>query len=140
MSDLGDGVNEFRTDLAIDAAEFLADLCDLIGPPVKVDQGAGHTITDGAIVQNVPCGHEQIGGGGVQVNDNGTVVTKTHRLTLPYTSQTILVDRHYKIKVRARGLNPEVIFEQPVQDLSDTAPLLDVLCVLTEGYRKPGTL
>ena len=139
MSELGDAIHEIRTELAASAPEFMPDLCDL-GIAVKTDQGAGHTLTDSWIATDIPCDHEQISGGGVQVNDNGTTVTKTDRVTLPYTTETVLIDRHYKIRVHANGFNPEVIFEQPVPKLSATEALLEVLCVVTEGYRKPGTL
>jgi hypothetical protein len=139
MSEVGDAVNEVRTELATAASEFMSDLCDL-GVSVKTDQGAGHTIADSWIASDIPCSHEQIGGGGVQVNDNGTTVTKTDRIVMPYTSTTKLIDRQYKIRVHANGFNPQVIFEQPVQQLSATAPLLEVLAVVTEGYRRPGTL
>jgi hypothetical protein len=137
--EVGDAVEEARAEIAVSASEFMSDLCSLIAP-VKSEQGAGHTITDQVLASDIPCTHEQISGGGVQINDNGSVVTKTHRLKLPYTVETKLIDRHYKIKVEARGFNAEAIFEQPVQKFSATAPLLEVLCVLTEGYRKPGTL
>lgn len=137
MSDIGDAINEVRTDLATDAADFMADVCSLI-PPALVAQGSGHTLGEGAHVTNIPCNHEQIGGGGVTFHDGESVVTKTDRLELPYTSQTIAITRQHKIKVAARGVNTQLIFEQPVIRVDSLSPLLQVFAVLTEGYRQPG--
>lgn len=137
MSDVGDAIDEVRTDLAADAADFMADVCALI-PPLLVTQGAGHTLGEGTPVTGIPCNHEQIGGGGVTFHDGESVVTKTDRLELPYTSQTIAITRQHKIKVTARGVNTQLIFEQPVIKPDSLSPFLQVFAVLTEGYRQPG--
>lgn len=137
MSDVGDPINEARTEVAAAAGEFLADLCDLIPDPTLAIQGAGHTTTESSPVTNIPCKHEQLGGGGVQVNDGESVVTKTHRLTLPFTSSTVLINRRYRIKVQARGLNAETFFEHPVREFDSNSPLLKVLATMTEGFNSP---
>lgn len=138
MSDVGDAIDEVRVDLATDAADFMADVCSLIPPPALVAQGAGHTFGTEVPVTGIPCNHEQIGGGGITFHDGESVVTKTHKLELPFTSSTVAITRQYKIKVTARGLNPQLIFEQPVIDVDSLSPLLQVFAVLTEGYRQPG--
>lgn len=137
MSDLGDASNEYRTELAAEASEFMPDICSLI-PPAMTAQGSGHTLGEGTPITGIPCTHEQAGGGGVSFHDGESVVTKSHRLGLPFTSDTVNIRKEYKIKVAARGLNPEMIFEQPVIDTDSMSPLLQVLAVLTEGYRQPG--
>lgn len=139
MSDVGDAIDEVRTDLATDAADFMADVCTLI-PPLLVAQGSGHTLGEGTHVTSIPCNHEQIGGGGVTFHDGESVVTKTHKLELPFTSATVLITRQYKIKVTARGFNSQLIFEQPVIQVDSLSPLLQVFAVLTEGYRQPGII
>jgi hypothetical protein len=137
MSDVGDAYDEVRAELAAEASGFLPDLCDLIDSSLTT-QGSGHTLTDSALALNIPCSHKQLGGGGVQVRDGDTFVTKSHELELPYTSATILIDRHYQIRVHARGTNAEMIFEQPVRQFDSGSPLLEVLATATEGYRQPG--
>lgn len=140
MSELGDAINEVRTELASAASEFMFDLCDLIPDPSLVAQGAGHTLTDSAAVTSIPCTHKQLGGGGVRIDDGESVVTKTHKVTLPYTSDTVLIDRHYQIRIHARGFNPQVIFEQPVRQVDSASPFVSVLVTMTEGFRSPGTI
>lgn len=141
MSKAGDAINRARTKVAAKGDKPFFDLCDLLPAPTLTAQGAGHTMTAPAAIANIPCSHRQLGGGGVQVIDEtGTAVTKSHRITLPYTSTTVLIDRHYKIRVHARGLNAETIFEQPVREFSSTSPLLSVLATVTEGQRSPGIL
>lgn len=137
MPEVGDAIEEVRAELAASASEFMADVCTLI-PAALTAQGDGHTMAEGTPVTNVPCTHKQLGGGGVQVNDNGTVAVKSHELKLPYTISTILIDRHYNIKVTARGFNPELIFEQPVIDRDSLGPMVRVLATLSEGFREPG--
>lgn len=134
---LATSIENYRTKLATKANKFMPDLCTLI-PAVLSTQGDGHTLAEGTPVPNVPCTHKQLGGGGVQVNDNGTVVTKTHSVELPYTSATVLIDRDYKIKVAARGFNAETIFELPVRPVDSLSPFLEVLATLSEGFREPG--
>lgn len=116
----------------------MSDTCTLIPEPSLTAQGAGHTLAPATEIPDVPCNHEQLGGGGVQFNEGGSTVTKTHKVTLPYTDETVLINRHYKIKIAARGFNPEMIFEQPVRTTDGLSPFLSVFCVLTEGYRAPG--
>lgn len=139
MSELGEAYDEVRTELATEYP--FADVCDLIPSPTLTAQGAGHTMTAAAPIQNVPCTHEQLGGGGVQVIDEaGTAVTKSHRVKLPYTSTTVLIDKHYKIRIHARGLNAQTIFEHPVREFDSGSPLLNVLVTMTEGQRSPGII
>lgn len=137
MSEIGDAIDEVRSELAADAADLSADVCTLI-PPALVTQGSGHTLGEGEHITGIPCTHEQVGGGGVTFHDGGSVVTKTHRLEMPFTSETVAINRQYKIMVEARGLNPQLIFEQPVIKTDSLSPLLQVFAVLTEGYRQPG--
>lgn len=140
MSQVGDALDEVREELAGAAEEFMPDLCNLLPTPTKVDQGAGHTLQAATPITDVPCSHEQLSGGGVQFTENGTTVTKTHRLKLPFTSDTVSITRHYKIQVHARGLNREMFFEQPIIKEGSMSPILNVYAVLTDGHRKPGTL
>lgn len=139
MSEVGDAIEEVRTELAGSASEFMPDLCDLI-PPSLQEQGAGHTIGEGTVIFNIPCLHEHIGGG-VSFHDGESVVTKTERLQLPFSSSTVAIKREYQIKVHARGLNPQMILEHPVIRTDSMSPLLQVLAEFTppdEGYRQPG--
>lgn len=116
----------------------LSDLCDLI-PADFADQGSGHTLTEGTAILNVPCMQEQIGGGGVQIFESGgTVAVKTHRIFMRRSAATTLIDRHYKLRMHANGLTPELIFEKPVLSRDSFAGFAVVLMTLSEGYRSPG--
>lgn len=137
MSKVGDAIDKAREKVANKAERFMADVCTLI-PAALVEQGAGHTLGEGTHVTGIPCTHEQVGGGGVTFHDGSSVVTKTHKLELPFTSDTVAINRQYRIMVEARGLNPQLVFEQPVIRTDSLSPLLQVFAVLTEGYRQPG--
>lgn len=138
MSRVGDAIDKAREKVADKAEKFMPDLCTLI-PSAMVAQGAGHTLGEGTHITGIPCKHEQVSGGGVTFHDGESVVTKTHKLQMPFTSDTVLIDRRYKIKVAERGFNRELIFEQPVIKTDSMSPILHVFAVLTEGYRQPGT-
>lgn len=137
MNDIATMHEDIRAGHAAFASSGFPDLCTLI-PAALQTQGDGHTLIEGTAVPSIPCTHEQLGGGGVTVNDNGTVAVKTHKVDLPYTSDTKQIDRHYKIKVAARGFNPELIFEQPVKSQDSLSPFLTVFVTLAEGYARPG--
>jgi hypothetical protein len=137
MSKVGNAVDKIRTKIATKATKFMPDVCSLI-PPAMTAQGSGHTLGDGTPITGIPCSHEQAGGGGVTFHDGESEVTKSHRIEMPFTNDTIAISKEYKIKVAARGLNPEFTFEQPVIRNDSMSPLLQVFAVLTEGYRSPG--
>lgn len=133
---LASGIDKVRTKLAAKASKFMPDLCDILNP-VSIDQGAGHTIKDNEIALNIPCTIGQVGGSGVQFHDGESVINKTVSIELPYTSTTAAIKRNYKLRVHARGVNPQMTLEQPVIKADSMSPLLEVVAVLTEGYRIP---
>jgi hypothetical protein len=137
MAEVGDAIEEVRAEIATAASEFMPDVCRLISTALAT-QGDGHTISETVSATDIPCSHEQLSGGGVQIDDNGSVAIKTHRIQMPYTSETILINRHYKIRVTARGFNPQMIFEHPVRQIDAMSPLVTVYATLSEGYRRPG--
>lgn len=114
----------------------MPDLCDLLGP-TKIDQGAGHTTVEAVIASDIPCSIVQTSGG-VSFHDGESVANKGSRLQLPYNATTAGITRQYKVRVHARGVNPQMIFEQPVIEADSMSPLLQISAVLTEGFRSPG--
>lgn len=118
-------------------ARYGNDLCDLIAPEVT-DQYSGHTISDNTIATNVPCWVERVRGGGADIVAGGVVVTTSHRITMPATDATRLIDEHYKIKVLARDDNPEMIFEQPVRSRGSSEVMVSVQAIIHDGYSPPG--
>lgn len=136
MSELGDAFEEIKDELGGAAEEFMPDLCDLIAP-VKADQGAGHTISDSTLATNIPC-HVKQSDGRVQIVANGVVETATHEIKMPVTTATLLIDRHYKIKVLERGTQAQMFFEHPVSTRGSTTVFISKHAVLKEGYQQPG--
>jgi hypothetical protein len=136
MSKVGNAITKARTKLAAKAGKFMPDLCDLLDP-VRVNQGSGHTLTEGVVASNVPCRIDQVSGG-VSFHDGESVANKAGKLELPYTAATAGITRQYKIRVHARDVNPQMVFEQPIISTDSMSPLLQVSAILTEGYRVPG--
>lgn len=136
MDDVATAIEEVRAELNTASPEFFPATCSLIGP-VRSTAGAGHTIGDSVLATNIPIKVKHVSGG-IQVNEGGVNVIKSHRLTLPVRSETLLIDQHYKIKIAAYGTNPEMIFEQPVSQLDSLSPFLVFAATLTQGMRYPG--
>lgn len=136
MNDVALAIEEVRAELSSASSEFFPATCSLIGP-VKTTAGAGHTIADSVLASNIPIKVKHVSGG-IQVNEGGVNAIKSHRLTLPVRSETLLINQHYKIKVAAYGTNPEMIFEQPVSQVDSMSPFLVLAATLTQGMRYPG--
>jgi hypothetical protein len=134
MSDVGSAITEVRAELAASAAEFFPRTCSLI-PQKTVDDGfSGHRLADDTPINNVPCKVEARSGG-YQVNESGSVVTKTHQITLLVTSDTVGIKKSHKIAVAAEGLTPAMTFDQLVVTLGDLDPFLTIYASFAEGYR-----
>lgn len=136
MNELATAIEEVRAELAGASSEFFPATCSLIGPTRTVS-GSGHTLNDTVLATNIPIKVKHVSGG-IQVNEGGVNVIKSHRLTLPVTAATVAINQHYKIKVDAYGTNPEMIFEQPVSQLDSMSPFLNLAATITQGMRYPG--
>ena len=137
---LATGIDKVRVKLAAKANKFMPRTCSLIPPATVASDGfSGHKPVDGTPITNIPCKVEFVSGG-FQVSDGGAVVVKTHRITLPVTSDTIGITRHYKISVASSGLTPAMVFEHPVRQLSDLDPFLVIGASFAEGYAQPAMI
>ncbi len=120
--------------------QFLPDLCDLIGPSQIEDGHSGHTVEDVTLISDIPCLIEKISAG-PQAEADTVNATTTCRIHLKVTeAQALLIDQHKKLRVAARGANAEMIFEQPVRDTDSLSQLVIVTAILTNGYRRPGSI
>ena len=134
--EVGDAIEEVRGELAGASSEFMASTCSLIAPTRADDGFSGHKKTEAAVASNIPCWVESASGG-YQVNDGGSVVTKSHRITIPVTADTIAIKRHYKIKINASGTNAEMMLDQPIVLLGDMDPLMSIWASEAKGYNQP---
>jgi hypothetical protein len=72
-----------------------------------------------------------------QVVVGGEAYLASHRITLPVTEATLAIKPEDRIKVEARGLNPELIFQQPVIIEGSTTVFVNVAATLVQqGYRQ----
>ena len=119
--------------------QFLPDLATIIGPTQVDDGHDGHSIQDDELLTDIKCLVED-SGGNADANEDAVNATKTCRIHLKLTeAQALLIDEHKKIKIDARGFNPEMIFEQPVRVKDSLSQLVIVTAILTSGFRRPGT-
>jgi len=138
MSDVSDAMIEARAEIASSAPEFMASTCSLI-PQIKADDGfSGHKLADDTAntIANIPCDMEVVSGG-FQINDGGSLVTKSVRLRMPVTAQTLGITRNHNILIAASGLAPATRVEHPVKQLGDKDVFLTVGASFVEGYGQP---
>lgn len=137
MHELAAVIEEVRTELAGAQAEILFDECDIYAP-LFVDGGAaGDTVTlnPTPVAQNVGVTHKGLGKG-KEVSIGGESYIATHKLTMPRTSITVAITPRHQIRVKARGLTPQLIFEKPVINEDSISPLLEISAILVkQGYQ-----
>lgn len=136
MSEVGDAINEARTELAIATSEFMEDLCDLIKPTFQDGGTAGDTLTTGVIASNVPVNYRGARPGS-QVVVGGEAYIASHELDMPRTVQTLVITPEYKIKVLARGDTAVITFQKPVIVHRGSDVLLTVAAELVQqGFQQ----
>jgi hypothetical protein len=137
MNELAEAIEEVRTELADAQSEILFDECDIYAP-MFVDGGpSGDSVTLNPIpvAQNVGVTQKGLGKGR-EVSVGGETYIATHKLTMPRTSSTVAITPRHQIRVYARGLTPQLIFEKPVINEDSIDPLLEVSAVLVmQGYQ-----
>lgn len=132
MSDVGDAMDEVRSELDGSASEFMADVCDVILLTPGQDDSGGSGNTASTVVADVPCSYEalkqpfdkQIGG--------RVLIGLTHKITLPSNSNTQAILPKHKIVVDARGNTPSLTFNDPVVLSGSLAPFVTVAASLAE--------
>lgn len=129
MSELGDAINEVRTELATEYP--FADTCNLWGPTF-VDGGAsGDSETLAVIASAIPIGYEGASAN-AQVVIGGDAYAASHRLKMPRTEVTVAITPKHLIKVQPRGDTAELVFEKPVIVQKDTDVLLTLAATLVQ--------
>lgn len=137
MNDVALAIEEARSELAQASAEFLPGTCSLIAPTKVSDGKSGHTVAMATVASNIPIKVEHISGG-IAINQGGITVIKSHRLTLPVRSETLLIDEHYQVALEETGTTPAMIFEQPISQMDSMSPFLVLAASFVMGYRQPG--
>lgn len=125
MSEVGSAIEEVRSAIAGAASEFMPDLCDIQSTtPGSDDWGApGQTPT--TVAANIPCKYRALSSSERAIA-GGTTGTVTHEITMPVTAATLAIKQHYRIRVLANGIVPEMIFDSPFPQLGAMEPFLNV--------------
>lgn len=136
MSEIGDVVDEVRTELADASEEFMPDLCNLWGP-IFQDGGAGGDTEQFLLLESdVPCKYGPAVHGSRNVV-GGEAYQGSHLLTLPRTPETVAITPKYLIKVLERGDTAEQVFEKPSIVPGSMPVFLKVMASLvTQGYQE----
>lgn len=137
MSKISDAIGRARAKVASKSDKIMArSCCSLLAPSRQSDGLHGHKLVETVVATGIPCTVRQISGG-IVLNEAGNNEVKTHRLTLPVTEQTLGITRRHKILAPGSCKSPEMMFEKPVTQLSDTDVFLTVFCTQVIGYQQP---
>lgn len=136
MNELALAIEEVRAELAGASNEILFDVCDIDGP-MLVDGGAsGDSVSIGSVATNINVSYKGLGTGKTIVV-GGEAYTASHQLKMARIATTVAITPRHKIKVRARGNTPLLIFEKPLIDEDSKSPFLVMSAVLvTQGYQQ----
>ena len=111
------------------------DTCDLIKPNFAEGGATGDTVSPTTVATNLRCFYESRSGNS-QVVIGGQAYSASHNITIENTSASIAITPDYKLKIHARGANPEKIFEQLVIRDGSFTPLAVVAAnLVTQGYQ-----
>jgi hypothetical protein len=124
------------------ATPFLIDLCDVLTVTMVSDGFSGKTLgSPSAVLSDLACMVEELGGAGAQTIIGGETYISSHRIFVK-TSPTILgLTPRHQIRVHARGDTPVMIFEQPIVKKETFSPLITIYCTLVQqGFRTPGAI
>jgi hypothetical protein len=136
MNELATAIEEVRTELAGAANEILFDLCDLDGPTFVDGGGSGDSVTIGSIAQNLNVSYKGFGGTR-QFTVGGETYTASHELKMVRTTTTVAITPRYLIKVQARGLTGQLIFQKPFIFEDSKSPFLKIGATLVkQGYQQ----
>jgi hypothetical protein len=129
VSEVGDAINEVRTELATEYP--FTDVCTLWGPTFIDGGSASDSETIAQVAANIPISYKGSGANS-QVVIGGEAYAASHRLKMPRTSATMAITPKHLIKVQARGDTGELVFENPVVAQRDTDVLLTLAATLVQ--------
>jgi len=130
MSEVGDTINEARTELDAEAAGFMADNCDIILLTSVNDDSGGSGDTASTVVADVPCSYRSLKAPIDMRVAGKTIVGLTHQVTLPSNAYTQAILPKHKIVVDARGNTPSLTFQDPVVLADSLGPFVEVAASL----------
>src|SRR5947207_7809336 len=117
MSEVGDAINEARTEVNSDAAsDALPDLCDITALGLVSDGHYGDTEGETTIATNIPVEVAEATPSGNTIVAGGVTYTGSHRLKFGWNATTAAINPEQLIKVHARGSEALMVFEQPVRE------------------------
>jgi hypothetical protein len=140
MSDVGDAINEARTEIASSASEFMPDLCDIIGEGLVSDAHSGQTIGETVVASSIPCQVNETPQSAGPIVAGGVSYSGTHRIRLPANANTMAIVPTQMLRVQANDNHGELIFEQPVRAEGSMAVFVTVSAKLTTGFREPANV
>lgn len=130
MSKVSEAVDKVREKVAAKAGKFMADILTAFSPGAEDRDEAGEpTNEESAIASNVPCEYSSVStfervAGGASGN------AATHRIKMPATEETLLIDANDRLVVEARGVTPVLTFEVVGRLDGSTTALLEVAAIL----------
>lgn len=130
MSVLGDAINQVRSQLDSAASQFMADTCSIILLTSSQDDSGGSGDTPSTVGSSIPCLVEALKVP-LQKQVGGRMITGLdHQITLPANSTTAAILPKHKIVVAARGVTPEMTFNDPVVLPDSLGPFIVVAASL----------
>lgn len=106
-------IEEFR--VGFPASQFFTDLCNIVIDDTETPDGFGGTSADElTLASNVPCKYQALSLGSRNQIAGGVNTNLTHKITLPATAITKVIQPHYRIVVRSLNGQPQLTFRNPV--------------------------
>jgi hypothetical protein len=137
MSEVGDAINEARTEVGAAPSEFLPDLCNLIKIGLVTDGKSGMRPGETVIASNVPCKYDEASKSPRQFESGHVGYESTHVLTFGASATTMAITPEYIVKVMANGDRPITFFEQPIKIKGSMQVFVKFRAKETTGPRAP---
>lgn len=141
MNALGRGLNSARAAVNRSAAPaVLPDLCDIFTTGLVSDGHSGQSTGESLVAQDLPVEVEDATPGGAQIVAGGQTYQATHRLKFGYSAVTVAIRPEHIVKIKARGVVGEFVFEKPVPVKGSSSVWLYYSAVLVTGFRSPANV
>jgi hypothetical protein len=137
VSEIGDAINEARTEIGLAASEFLPDLCNLIEVGLVTDGKSGMRPSETVLASNVPCKYDEATGSPNRLESGHVGYESTHVLTFGASATTMAITPKYIVKVLANGDRPITFFEQPIRMKGSMQVFVKYRAKETTGPRMP---
>lgn len=137
MNEIARAIEEARREVARAAREILFDLCDIYAPTFADGGASGDSVSYGdPVARNVSISYKGLGNGRQYVA-GGEAYIASHELKMPWNATTLAITPEHRLRVHARGITPEMIFQKPAAiDDSKSAFLMLNAFVVKQGYQQ----